>query len=349
MPTDELTTRHERLPVASIEYDRENPRIKVALEKYGAKVNDERIYFALRTATEGEKSTGSYDALKDSIRADGGIRFPIVVVEREDGFTCIDGNTRLAIYKQFQREGVSGDWDRISAAVITDPGRRDIEAVRVSAHLVGAREWPAYEKARYLHYLRSEKLMDYSEMIALCGGRRSEIEQQIDAFHDMNEYYRDVVDDTAFHIDRFSGFVELQKRGIKDAIYDAGFELKDFGEWIQHGKIYRLADVRKLRRVLSDPEARRIFVTGGPRSIEAADRHLDKQREAKRSTGSPPQSLGDASIAQLAKALSRRIDEMPYAELQDLRDKDSAESQSVVDELDGLAQRLRSVLEDTTS
>ena len=349
MPTDEMTTRHERLPVADIEYDRENPRIKVALEKYGAKVNDERIYFALRTATEGEKSTGSYDALKDSIRADSGIRFPIVVVERDDGFVCIDGNTRLAIYKQFQREEVSGDWDLISATVITDPGRRDIEAVRVSAHLVGAREWPAYEKARYLHYLRSEKLMDYSEMIALCGGRRSEIEQQIDAFHDMNEYYRDVVDDTAFQIDRFSGFVELQKRGIKDAIYDAGFELKDFGEWIRHGQIYRLADVRKLRRVLSDPEATNIFVTGGPRSIEAADRHLDKRREAKQSRDSPPKSLADASLAQLAKALSRRIDEMPYADLQDLRDKDSAESQAIVDELDGLAQRLRSVLEDTTS
>ena len=349
MPTDETTTRNERLAVASIEYDRENPRIKVALEKYGDKVNAERIYFALRTATEGETSTGSYHALKDSIQADGGIRFPIVVVERGDGFTCIDGNTRLAIYKQFQREGVPGDWDSINATVMTNPAQRDIEAVRVSAHLVGAREWPAYEKARYLHYLRSQELMDYSEMIALCGGRRSEIEQQIDAFHDMNEYYRDVVDDTAFHIDRFSGFVELQKRGIKDAIYDAGFELKDFGEWIQHGKIYRLADVRKLRRVLADPEAKRIFVTGGPRSIEAADRHLDKQRDAKRPKDSRPQSLGKASIVDLAKALSRRIDEMRYSELQDLRDKDSTESQTTVDELDGLAQRLRRVLEDTAS
>lgn len=349
MPTDEMTTRHERLPVASIEYDRENPRIKVALEKYGDKLDAERIYFALRTATEGEKRANSYDALLGSIRADGGIRFPIVVVERDGGFTCIDGNTRLAIYKQFQREGASGDWDVISATVMTDPGQKDIEAIRISAHLVGAREWPAYEKARYLHYLRSEKLMDYSEMIALCGGRRSEIEQQIDAFHEMNEYYRDVVDDTAFHIDRFSGFVELQKRGVKDAIYDAGFGLKDFGEWIRHGKIYRLADVRRLRRVLSDPEATRIFVTGGPRSIEAANQYLDQQRDERRSADLPPPSLADASLTQLARALSRRIDEMPYSALQDMRDKESTESQAIVDEFDGLAQRLRRLLEDMAS
>ena len=131
---------------------------------------------------------------------------------------------------------------------------------RVAAHMVGAREWPAYEKARYLHYLRNQEFMDFSEMVALCGGNKKDIERQIDAYHDMNEYYRDVVDDTAFHIDRFSGFVELQKPGIKDAIFDAGLELTDFGEWIRDGNIYRLADVRQLPKVLAEDEAREVFL-----------------------------------------------------------------------------------------
>ena len=74
------------------------------MEKYGDRLDDQRIRFALKTATEGLSTTSSYQSLKDSIRA---------------------------------------------------------ETIRVTAHLVGAREWPAYEKARYLHYLRNVEFMDY--------------------------------------------------------------------------------------------------------------------------------------------------------------------------------------------
>ena len=57
-----------------IDFDRENPRIKVALEKYGDKVDDSRIRFALQTATEGSASASSYRSLKDSIRGSQGIQ-----------------------------------------------------------------------------------------------------------------------------------------------------------------------------------------------------------------------------------------------------------------------------------
>ena len=100
-------------------------------------------------------------------------------------------------------------------------------------------------------------------MIALCGGNKTDIDRQIDAYHDMNEYYRDVVDDTAFHIDRYSGFVELQKSQVKEAIFEAGLGLKDFGEWIRDGKIYRLEDVRQLPKVLRDDDAKNAFLNGG--------------------------------------------------------------------------------------
>ena len=68
-------------------------------------------------------------------------------------FLCVDGNTRLAIYTELHDEGAPGDWTTIDSLVLADPSQSDIETVRVTAHLVGAREWPAYEKARYLHYL----------------------------------------------------------------------------------------------------------------------------------------------------------------------------------------------------
>ena len=334
----------QMLNVEDISFDRENPRIKNALRKYGDKLDAERIHFALRSASEEESGAASFNALKGSMLASGRAMTPITVASKNGAYVCIDGNTRLAIYKQLVKEDAKGDWSQIKAVVLEGAEKRDIESVRVCAHLVGAREWPAYEKASYLHYLRNEKLMDYSEMIALCGGNKVEIERQIDAYHDMNEYYRDVVDDTSFKIGRFSGFVELQKPRIKQAIYDAGLGLKDFGEWIRDGNIYRLADVRSLPKVLGDNEARQVFLEGGIRSIEDAIALIDR-RTAKEDDNV---ALGAASLTQLMAELAQRIDNMPYKDVQAMRDKKQSESAEQVDLMESLSERLSKVLEDVS-
>ena len=340
-----MIENYKMLDVEEISFDTDNPRIKMALEKYGDQLNAERIHFALRSASDGERGTSSYSSLRDSIFARGGVIFPITAIYKDDRYVCIDGNTRLAIYKQFLKENVEGTWSEIKAIVLDDADQRDIETIRVSAHLVGSREWPAYEKARYLHYLRYSEFMDYSEMIALCGGNKRDIERQIDAYHDMNEYYRNVVDDTAFHIDRFSGFVELQRPRIKDAILEAGLEFKDFGEWIRDGKIYRLENVRDLPRVLRDDEAKETFLTGGPRSIEAAVKLLDQKAEKESGQTDSEITLETASVYQLAEVLSRRINDLPYSEVRALKDKEREDVAEQIGILEGLSTRLNSLLE----
>lgn len=343
-----MVEKHTMLKVDEVSFDPENPRIKKALEKYGDQLNAERIHFALRSATDGARGTSSYSSLRDSIRASSGVIAPIVVTRGDDGYVCIDGNTRLAIYKQFMKEETVGDWTRIKAVILSDARQRDIETIRVSAHLVGAREWPAYEKARYLHYLRSQEFLTYGEMTALCGGNKIDIERQIDAYHDMNEYYRNIVDDTAFHIDRFSGFVELQKPGIKEAIFDADMDLEDFGTWIRDGKIYRLEDVRKLPKVLRDDEAKKIFLDGGPRSIESAIMFLDQQAKKHLDGTLPAETLETASIYKLAEVLGQRINDLPYSEVRALKNKDLIDSAEQIDVLEDLSIRLRSLLEDVS-
>ena len=341
-----MIEKYTMLRVDTISFDTENPRIKMALEKYGDQLNAERIHFALSSATaEGARGTSSYSGLADSIRVSRGVIAPITVIKKDGGYLCIDGNTRLAIYKRFIKNETEGPWSEIKAVVLDGADKREIETIRVSAHLVGAREWPAYEKARYLHYLRNEEFMDYSEMIALCGGNRNEIELQIDAYHDMNEYYRDLVDDTAFHIDRFSGFVELQKPNIKEAIFDAGMELKDFGEWIRDGKIYRLADVRQLPRVLQDNDTRNEFLNGGPRSIEAAIKLHDQKKET---ISASKITLDNASVYQLAGMLARRINELPFYEVRALKNKEHDEVKEQIRTLDNLSESLRNLLENVS-
>ncbi len=339
-----MEEHYATLNVEEISFDTENPRIKIALEKYGGKINAERIYFALRSASgNGTGGTSSYNSLRDSILANGGAKTPVDVAKIGDKYVCIDGNTRLAIYKQFSKEGVTGNWSKIKVRILENATKRDIETIRVCAHLVGAREWPAYEKARYLHYLRHENLMDYGEMVALCGGNKVSIERDIDAFHDMNEYYRDVVDDAAFKIDRFSGFVELQKRGIKQAIFEAGLDLKNFGEWIRDGKIYRLESVRDLPKVLRHEEAKAKFLTGGPRSIEEAVKLLEG-KDAEVSN----KKLERASAYDLARVLVRRIDELPFSELESLKNKENEEAAERVNVLENLSERLHKLLENVS-
>ena len=336
----------DELKVEVIDYDQNNPRIAKALEKYG-ELTAERIAFALKSATE-NGSVSSYNNLRDSILASRGIMTPITVIACEDRFTCIDGNTRLAIYKELSRtdERKEVDWTKIKTTVLQEYTQTDIEKIRVSAHLVGAREWPAYEKARYLHYLRNRKFMDYAEIIALCGGRRTDIERQIDAYHDMNEYYRDKVDEDAeFQIDRFSGFVELQKPGIKDSIFSAGFTLDDFGNWVRYGNIYRLADVRQLPRVLENESARKIFISEGPKSIEQASRHLDLE-ETKNSSSGKKTTLESATVHQLVDMLLRRIPDIPYSEVRALRKREHSDSEEQIRAIETLFEQLKLLLDD---
>ena len=67
----------------------------------------------------------------------------------------------------------------------------------------------------------------------------------------MEQYYRPVVgDDGTFDTTRFSGFVELQKPGIKQAITATGFTLTDFAKWIHDNTLYPLQKVRLLPRIL---------------------------------------------------------------------------------------------------
>ena len=82
----------------------------------------------MKTATpESSTSTSSFEQLLGSIRAYGGIDQPIRVVEKDGKNICIDGNTRLAIYKEFHKKGMTGDWSSIPSFLVRDVEQVDIE------------------------------------------------------------------------------------------------------------------------------------------------------------------------------------------------------------------------------
>ena len=301
----------ERIPVDQIVLDNSNPRIKHYLEMYTV-LNEEHMLLALGAGAEDEGSgtaLDSYKRLMNSIRASGGIIQSIIVKRLNDGrYLCIEGNTRVAIYRQLRdgdkASGLNSEkWDYIPALVSGQMDEEEAHKIRLQVHLVGNRPWDAYSKAKYLHELVQDYKMPMAELVSYCGGSKSDVLQSINAYVDMETHYRPMIDDidSEFDPSRFSAFVELQKPGIKQAIFQAGFNEGDFSRWVDNRKLFPLNSVRKLPQILDNPESKRVFLHDDARAaiktLDAPD--LDT-------------SLREANISQLAKALQEKIGLLSY-------------------------------------
>ena len=316
--------RATRIPVDEVVFDNSNPRIKHYLEMYTV-LNEEHMLLALGAGAEDDDGTtalDSYARLKHSIRASGGIIQSIIVKQLDDGrYLCIEGNTRVAIYRQLRNEdrasGQNGEtWDRIPALVSNQLDEEETHKIRLQVHLVGNRPWDAYSKAKYLHELSTEYKMPIAELVSYCGGSKSDVLQSINAYVDMETHYRPVIDDVdgAFDPSRYSAFVELQKPGIKQALFQSGFGERDFSRWVDERKLYPLSSVRRLPQILDNPEAKQVFLREGARAaintLDAPD--LDTR-------------LRESNISQLAKALQEKIGLLSYDDAERIRSQPESE------------------------
>ncbi|MER9946215.1 ParB/Srx family N-terminal domain-containing protein [Mesorhizobium sp. M0092] len=302
------------LSIFEVELDRANPRIRHFLEDYEGDISDDRIGLALDVAGDaaGSSRTGTTaDRLKNSILAQGGIIQPILVNRSPDGrLVCVEGNTRLFIYRQFHREGVAGDWSRIPAIVHANLEHDGVDAIRLQAHLVGPRAWDAYSKAKYQYELHFKHMMPLERLVDLCGGDKRDVQKSINAYADMETHYRKFHDAEEFYdIQRYSGFVELQNARVKTAIFNAGFTVDDFAKWIKTEKFTNLQSIRQLPLVLKDSKTRAMFLKKGMKAALASVDQPDIDVH-----------LRTASMSQLARALREKVETLPFMELQRLKE-----------------------------
>ena len=306
------TGKHEFLDVSEIVLDLSNPRIARFLEMYEGQPTAEQIFMALGSGgDESDGSTGpTFHKLKQSILTNGGVIQPVIVNRMADGRqVCIEGNTRVALYRSFLQDEVVGSWQVIPALVYEDLDEEDRDAVRLQAHLVGPRQWDPYSKAKYLSYLRNKQHFPFQKLVDYCGGSAKAVKESIEAYSDMENYYRPLLEaDSEFDARRFSGFVELQKSNIKSAILKAGYTFHDFASWIHGRKIEALAEVRYLPSILKNKKATEIFLKVG--AVEAY-KMLDRPDLNK--------ALEEAGLSQLSRALAQAIRSVEWKEVQRLR------------------------------
>lgn len=322
----------EYLPVAQIELDRANPRIRKFLEQY-SDPTPQQILLALGAASDEESDASTnFEKLKSSIIHNSGIIQPVIVNREPDGrYMCVEGNTRVALYKDFVENGTKGEWSKIPALVYENMDERQKDAIRLQLHLVGTRPWDAYSKAKYLHHLRTNELLPFDQIVEFSGGRKKDVVESINAFESMEKYYRPIAGDGNFDTRRFSGFVELQKHGVKEAILMAEFGEADFARWIHEGKLQPLANVRVLPRILRNQKARELFLKFDAKKATDA---LEKPGMS--------DALMNARIGELARALSYCSNKLPFIEADQIRnDPGSETAQALRDALAAIQQLLQ--------
>lgn len=301
----------EILDVQKLIMDVENPRIARIIEQYGPKPTAIQINLALGVgSTSGEEGSGTtFQSLRESIKTHGGIIHPIIVNRTpENQLVVIEGNTRVAIYKEFIERGVSGDWNTIPSVVYDNLGATEIDAIRLQAHLVGPREWEPYSKAKYLNHLSTTERLPINTIVDYCGGRKEEVIRYIEAYNDMEKHYREVLeDDSEFDASRFSAFVELQNPRVEQAIINHNFTFTDFARWVHTRLVYPLSTVRDLPRILQNAESRAIFLKEGAKeALKVLVRAEDPD-------------LKNLNMDSLARALIDRLRNISFQEVKDLR------------------------------
>ena len=334
------TGKHEFLRVDQIELDLSNPRIARFLEMYDAPPTPEQVFMALGAG--GDESDGSsgptFHKLKQSILTNGGVIQPVVVNRMPDGRKiCVEGNTRIALYRSFKQDEVTGSWDTIPALVFENLDEEDCDAVRLQAHLVGPRQWDPYSKAKYLSYLRNKQHFPFQKLVDYCGGSGKAVKESIDAFADMETYYRPLLEsDSEFDTRRFSGFVELQKSNVKTAILKAGFTFHDFAKWIHDRKIDALAEVRRVPSILKNKKATEVFLKAG-----AAEAYKMLERP------DVDKALEQAGLSQLSRALAQAIRGVKWQEIQRLKQDQALEThQDLRDAVELLSEFIETISEE---
>ena len=330
------------LTIEQIELDIKNPRIAQWIAMYGENPTAAQISLALGVGQEDQSgSSTTFSSLKASIRTYGGIIHPIIVNKASTSeYVVIEGNTRVAIYKEFMEIGVPGEWDSIPAIVHDNLSYEEIDSIRLQAHLVGPRAWDPYSKAKYLNYLSTCEYLTKKQIVDFCGGKEWEIDSYIAAYQDMENIYKPLLkSDDEFDHTRFSGFVEMQKPRVIKALVNAGFNKKDFAKWVIDQKIHRNESVRSLPKVLGNSKSRNIFIAGGRRSIEKALLVLQ--------TPDQETALKDSTLEQLANEIINKLNGLSYGEFNELKArKEGDEVQALIEGRNQLNQLVEDILKD---
>ena len=302
--------KYQEVNVLSIILDPENPRIADKLQdKEFDSIEDQNdlIQTFLRGDTGNSEAGPSSSELEKSIHSSKGIIEPIILLKNDDGkFLCIEGNTRLSIYRHFiEQYPEESIWNTIPSLVHEKLEKSDIDELRLQAHFVGKKEWTPYAKGRYI-----TQLVDNGTSLArikeIVGGSDAKTRANYYAFKIFNNEYVKLFNPDTDNIfpekQKFSMFVSVPETGKNMlALEYRGYTMEDYAKWVKNKKVESPNDVvRFLEKVLVNDEAFEVFKKSNKTLRDAiplipSDDNINKI------------ALKDASISQICNVLNDRL------------------------------------------
>ncbi len=122
--------------------------------------------------------------LKPDIQRHGGLMEPILV--RWDRMEVIEGNSRLAVYRQLHEQYPDQDWGLIHCNIVKELTELQQAAFLSQIHVKGKTQWSAYEKANFA-YVRYERKMEVEDIAELLRETSQEIQKRIDVIEMIKE------------------------------------------------------------------------------------------------------------------------------------------------------------------
>jgi len=256
----QLNVLRKEMPVDQIVLDPENPRIGYWTDNQIKKeFSQDEVAFALR-----EKSD-DINKLKLNIEVSEGILNPIWVYKNDGGFSVIDGNTRVIIFRDLKKKYPNNEnYKKIPCEILPENiDEVSKNFIRLNQHLRGANDWEVYERARMLYVLWQKRGYTEEELENQTKLNKSQIRKWIEAYKNMTEQFLPKYGQESDALNKFSYFVEYENPKIKQGMVDVGLSIKNFCEWIGKGDIKRAQDVRNLRKIFENNKTKEALAKRG--------------------------------------------------------------------------------------
>lgn len=253
---EEIPVQNTSLPQAELRFFVDNPRVYSVLRSDGEEPSQADIERKLLEMDH-------VKALIQDIKHDGGLTDPVIV--RAESLEVLEGNSRLAAYRQLARTDAV-KWGKIKCKLLPkDIGENLIFALLGQYHIKGKKDWAPFEQAGFLYRRFTLHDLDYAQLAREIGLSKQKVEHLIKTYQFMHDNSET---DTA----RWSYYDEYLKSRIigKARLAYPGFDALVV-EKIKSGEIPRAIDIRdRLALVCSAPKVLKKFAD---KRIDFEDAH----------------------------------------------------------------------------
>lgn len=243
----------EEVEISKLKLDLNNVRFQHLPKSLNDKEMDKLIWK--------EQSTRDlYDQIKS---AKGLYEEPII----DSDYMVLEGNRRLVCLRRLKDDahegklpGIKKDtFDKIKCRMIPEHiSVLDKKLLLATLHVKGKTEWPPFNKAKQIYDLYNSYDISYQALSKYLGMGKVTVIRMVRAFKQTRSYGLKYSKEKNWYR-RYSYFDELFKRLDLREFSSIQKNVDKFSGWVHEDKFKRFTDIRLLKQVLEDEDARNIL------------------------------------------------------------------------------------------